>query len=236
MDKVNARRMVNLRNKGARARHVLLMMLPGGDALLKARLNGYLTDLERLYQGIQSETGAQVIVDSSKSPSYGHILGIIPGIELYVVHLVRDPRAVAYSWLRRKELSPASERLMAQYGSVKSTLIWNALNFLVEIFWNRSSRHLFLCYEDFVDRPQESIERIMNLVQEGTECLSFVDGREVNLKPNHTAIGNPSRFNTGKLELRMDNEWKSKMNLSDRILATVLSWPLLLRYGYKLRA
>lgn len=234
MDKVDARKMIRLRNKGARARHVPLMLLPGGDAILEDRLNDYIGSLEKLYRGIQSETGAKVIVDSSKSPPYGYVLGMMPGIDLHVVHLVRDPRAVAYSWLRKKDLLPTSERPMIRYGAAKSTLIWNVWNLLPEIFWKRSNRYMFLRYEDFVDRPREAIERILQLVHESSTNLSFVNGREVDLKPNHTAIGNPSRFNTGTLELRMDSEWKAKMNPLDRNLSTALSWPLMLKYGYKL--
>ena len=41
-------------------------------------------------------------IHSSKLPGYGVLVRDTPGFEFYVVHVVRDPRAVAYSWMRTK--------------------------------------------------------------------------------------------------------------------------------------
>ena len=46
-----------------------------------------------LYTALSELEHPAVIVDSSKLPPYGKILERLPGIELYVVHVVRDPRA-----------------------------------------------------------------------------------------------------------------------------------------------
>ena len=54
-----------------------------------------------LYAAIASVTGCRVIVDSSKLPAYANVLAATPGIDLRVVHLVRDPRGAAYSAARR---------------------------------------------------------------------------------------------------------------------------------------
>ena len=59
----------------------------------KSGIRAYLDVLERLYHGIADATGARVVVDSSKWPTYAHLLNSIPSIDLYVLHLVRDPRA-----------------------------------------------------------------------------------------------------------------------------------------------
>ena len=59
--------------------------------------------LERLYRAIQRVSGAGVIVDSSKRFSYAVLLSLLPFADLRVVHLVRDSRAVAYSWARSRE-------------------------------------------------------------------------------------------------------------------------------------
>lgn len=59
------------------------------------------THLARLYASIAAHAlpgqGDGVVVDSSKLPPYGALLGGLPGIELYVLHVVRDPRATAFS-------------------------------------------------------------------------------------------------------------------------------------------
>lgn len=235
MDCVDAREMLRLRDRGARTRHLPLMLAPLGKSLTRARLDGYLESLGRLYRGIQEETGSRVIVDSSKLPSYGYVLDMVPGVDLYVVHLVRDSRAVAYSWLRKK-FQPDTESFLERHSVFESPVVWSVWNSVSEVFWRQSpERYLRLRYEDFVDQPQEAIGRILGLVRENVTQLPFTEGREVELGVNHTVAGNPSRFETGRVELRLDEEWKSRMKRSDRLVVTALSAPLLWRYGYSLR-
>jgi hypothetical protein len=71
-------------------------LLPRRETILASRLQDYLVGLEKLYQGIRAYTGSKVIIDSSKSLLYGYLLGMLPTIDLYVLHIVRDPRGVAY--------------------------------------------------------------------------------------------------------------------------------------------
>lgn len=233
MDRIDATEMIQNRDSGARTRHVPLMLTPWGEPLLKPRLGKYLDNLEKLYLATQHATGSAVIVDSSKLPSYGYALGMIPAIDLYVVHLIRDPRAVAYSWSRKK-LEPTGE-LMRHNTPVRSTLAWDIWNPVIEAFWGgRPERYLRLRYEDFVDKPEESVERIFDMIQEEKPNLPFVAERELELAPTHSVGGNPNRFDTGTVELRPDEEWKRKIKRPDRTAVTALSWPLLLRYGYRL--
>src|SRR5262249_61127330 len=53
--------------------------------------------LARLYRGIASQTGAQVIVDSSKEPTDAALLLLMPEVEPVFVQIVRDPRGMVYS-------------------------------------------------------------------------------------------------------------------------------------------
>lgn len=231
MDGIDAPGMVRLRDSSIRTRHVPLMLAPRGNARLKARLGKYTSNLDRLYRGIQEVTRSRVIVDSSKLPSYGHVLGIVPTIDLYVVHLVRDSRAVTHSWLRKK-LEPDTGTFMRRHNIFESPLIWSVWNFITEVFWRkRRDRYLRLRYEDFIDDPQEAVERILHFVDERIPSTPL-EGRIVELGINHTVGGNPSRFKTGSVELRPDEEWKAKMKPLDRAVVTALSWPLLRRYGY----
>ena len=64
---------------------------------LGTRIQAYTQTLQRLYEAIAEVSGASVIVDSSNLPSHAFLLRAMPAIDLRVVHLVRDSRAVAYS-------------------------------------------------------------------------------------------------------------------------------------------
>ncbi|QYJ15736.1 hypothetical protein Rxycam_01564 [Rubrobacter xylanophilus DSM 9941] len=234
MDAVDARRMISLQASGARTRHVLPMLLPAGRRRIAARLREYLANTGRLYRAMAEVTGSRVIIDSSKEPAYGYAVGMVPGVDLRVVHLVRDPRAAAYSWLKKKE-QPDSEtrRYMFRMGPARSAALWDAWNLSAEALW-RNGRYLRLRYEDFVAEPGPSLRSILDFAGEPESELPLVGEREVKLGISHTVSGNPNRFETGAVELRPDERWRGGMSPRDRVVATVLTLPLLPRYGYSL--
>ncbi len=231
---VDAQEMVRLQASGTRTRHIPLMFSARGRRMLTSRLGKFMARLQKLYEAVQETTGSRVIVDSSKLPAYGYVLGMTPGIELYVVHLVRDPRAVAYSWLRKKpQLDTAEPVHMYRMSTVKSSLLWDAWNASSEALWRGSSgRYMRLRYEDFVKEPRRALKGVLGMLHEDTRQIPFVDEQSVKLGVSHTVSGNPNRFQTGGVRLRPDDEWASRMRLRDKILVTLLTFPLLSRYGY----
>ncbi len=234
---VDAREMVRLHALGTRTRHIPLMLAPGGWKSLEGNLKKFLVNYGRLYEGIGSATGSRVVVDSSKEPAHGYAMSHVPGIDFYVLHLVRDPRAAAYSWLKKKHQPDTESReYMYRSGPVKSSIMWDAWNASAEGLWRNSNRYLRLRYEDFVTNPRESFGRILKHIGEEGSEVPLVGEREIKLGVSHTVSGNPNRFETGSVELKADEEWKSKMETRDRTLVTALTSPLLARYGYELAA
>jgi hypothetical protein len=190
----------------------------------------YKASLIRLYRGIQEATGCRVIVDSSKSPTYGHILEKTEGIDFAVVHLVRDPRGTAFSW--RKQ---ANFRLNTH--PFKFGLIWSFWNAAIEFLWKRAGvPYLLVRYEDFVTEPDETIRRIVGLIGETAEQLPFVDSHTALFSTNHTIAGNQNRFRTGPVRLHPDDEWKSSVRPRTVLATTSVTWPLQWRYAYPLYA
>jgi Sulfotransferase family len=235
---VDPREMIRLRESWTRTKHIPLMLTPPGKRLVERRLAEYLGALGRLYGAVLSTTGGRVIVDTSKFPSYGFVLGMVPSVDLYVVHLVRDPRAVAYSWLReRLHPDPENPEYMPRRSPAASSLRWMARNLATEAFWRRfPERYLLVRYEDFVAEPEKTMGRVLELVREEAAALPRVEEHEVRLGVNHNVWGNPGRFRTGMVEIRPDREWISRIGHDDRRLITSLTLPLLVRYGYPLVA
>jgi hypothetical protein len=225
---VDVGEMTRMRNR-VRNRHFPLALLPWGDRLLRSRLGCFPEHLGRLYKAIQSTTGSKVVIDSSKSPTYGYVLGTLPDIELYVVHLVRDPRSVQYSLLRRRM---EGHEVYLKHNAAKGAIAWNTLNLVTEATWRRSSRYLRLRFEDFVSNPREVVERVLDMTQETVDQLPFTVEGKVELRATHSRGGSPSRFHTGAIELRLDEAWREKMRAADKALVTTLTRPLLARYGY----
>ncbi|HEV2474304.1 MAG TPA: hypothetical protein VGS41_16625, partial [Chthonomonadales bacterium] len=72
------------------------------SAAYQRELGDYAAVLEDLYVAVQKVSGSEIIVDSSKVPQYAWVLAEARGIELHMVHLVRDSRATAFSWQRHR--------------------------------------------------------------------------------------------------------------------------------------
>lgn len=202
----------------------------GDDTLAR-----YISVMGSTYAALGHTTGARVLVDSSKRPSNGAILHSIPGVTPYYLHLVRDSRAVAYSRQQKKANPDREEGALDRRSLFDSAAHWTATNLVADLV-RRShsrSRSMLLRYEDFVNRPREAISAIVDFLDEQSASLPFLDGRTVVLNPNHTVSGNPDRFIRGPVELRTDDRWLRHMRHRDSLLTTALTFPFLLRYGYK---
>jgi hypothetical protein len=233
MDAIDAREMMRLQASGTRTRHIPLMLADRGRRRLAERLEKFLITYRRLYEAMGAVTGSRVIVDSSKEPAHGFAMSMVPGVDFYAVHLIRDPRAAAYSWLKKKP-QPDSEEIehMVRFSPTKSSVLWDSWNASAEALWRRTpEKYLRLSYEDFVADPRESLERVLELVGVTAE-LPLAGEREVRLGVTHTVSGNPNRFETGTVELHPDHEWISTMSPRDKALVTALTLPLLPRYDY----
>lgn len=225
---------IRLKRRVDRVRYVPQLAHEGARTpTFRRDLEEYARVLGGLYGAIREESGARVIVDSSKDASHAYVLRNVPGVELYVLHLVRDSRAVAYSWMRKKvkHVAKGEKVYMDQYSATRSAVGWARANLLVEPFRLRAGRYTAARYEDLMADPQGTVGGIVDFVGEGGVEAPF-EGRAIELRPNHTVAGNPMRFRQGRIELRSDDEWRRKLAPEDRRVVTALTSPLLLRYGY----
>lgn len=197
--------------------------------------DSYLSVLTRLYASIAKCTNSRVIVDSSKFPVYGGILRLIPNLDVYIIHMVRDPRAVAYSWMQPKHVeSPDLRDKTEAIGPLMSSALWVSwnitLNFMKSLL---PGRYKLLRYEDFVINPLNSIKDILAFMDEPSDGLPFMDDFIVKMESNHTLSGNLNRFNLGPVEIKPDTRWQSQLSPFHRILVTIISWPLMNFFGYR---
>jgi hypothetical protein len=212
----------------------LLLNAPGP---LRPALRAYGELLERLYGAILDVAGARVIVDSSKDPRHGLVLSRLDCIELHVVHLIRDPRAVAFSWQRRRERPEIHWRRqeMTRQPVRSSAARWTTHNTVAELLCATADRHHRLRYEDFVRDPLAAVSQILCAYEWASAPAPGSPG-EIALAPSHSVAGNPMRFDSGTLRVKLDDEWRTAMPLRDRVSVAAVTWPLLARYGYPLRA
>ena len=202
----------------------------------RARQRRYLEHYERLYAAIREVAGCDVVVDTSKLTSLAYSLRRAEHIDLRVLQLVRDPRAVAYSWtktIRRPEVLDR-EAYMPTYRPSYMAALWSGHNALLELLPRLGTPTERLRYEDFVDDPLASLRRVAELagLDVSGDALDFVSDSGLDLGVVHTVSGNPSRFTTGRVSLRRDDAWRAELPASARRVVTALTWPGRRAYGY----
>jgi hypothetical protein len=191
-----------------------------------ADLAEYREHLASLYRSIVRVTGARVVVDTTKSPVYGAILDGIAGLDVRVVHLVRDPRA---------SLRSGSERGHSRIGPAANVSLWALSHLAIEREWARRPEHYRrVRYEDFARRPQEVSEALARFAGLDPRTLP-IDGTHIVLGESHVVSGNEySGVETGPVEIAPDEAWRRELSRAGYLGATALIWPLLRRYGYGL--
>lgn len=214
-----------------RARFVPLLINPSlRTPSFRSRLGEYLTVVESIYSAIATVSGCRVIVDSSKDPSHGFLLSTSRRLELKVLHLVRDSRAVAYSWKRRKPRpevhDPGAE--MPRLSPVRSALEWNFYNLMAELLGSRAD-YVRVRYEELAERPRAVLGDLCRRF--GLDPVPRLEGSSFVAGSSHSVSGNPVRFETGRVTITKDVEWENRMTRRDHLTATVLTWPLLRRYA-----
>jgi hypothetical protein len=203
-----------------------------------AELVAYTGLLDAVYAEIAAVSGAHVVVDTSKRPHDATIAARATGVDHYVVHILRDPRATAFSWGRVKPL-PAGEgqAAMATRSPISAAARWIE-NTVGTVYLRRripASRWLFLRYEDFARDPRGAVLALARLVGEPGSTESFSDPRTVRLATAHTVSGNPDRFRAGPVRIAEDDAWRRQMRRRDRLVVGTVTLPWLLRYGYLTR-
>jgi hypothetical protein len=238
-------RLAELRLVIARQRHVTRLLAARSPRARESEFTRLVREYQdgyaRIYQAVADVTGSSVIVDASKGPAHGLALSGASQYRLDMINLVRDPRAVAYSWSRRSIARPQSsgvDEKMWKISALRSAWQWSALQAEVELIRSRADlTSTRLRYEDLVDRPTAAIQAAaadlgMSL---GARDLSHIDGRTATLGTSHGLSGNPGRFDTGVIDLQPDTRWRTGLSRREQATVTAVCLPLLAVYGYPVR-
>jgi Sulfotransferase family len=231
---VDVARVERLRAAVDRMRHVPAVV----TTRMSDELRSYTDYYVKLYAGVHAVGGATWLVDSSKHPSMAHCLRKrSDDIELRVVHVVRDPRAVAHSWTKRVERPDVTSgrgdaELMTRYSPARAALLWNGENVAIESLRRLDVPVHRVRYEDLVEDPEQVLRAIVRFAGLPDATTLPVHGDLATLAATHTASGNPMRFTTGPLTIRSDDRWRADMSAVDRRKVTAITWPLARAYGY----
>lgn len=211
-----------IENNVFRLKYLPLLMSPIQSKTFRKRAEDLLCMLKIIYTSIAEKTGCDVIVDSSKHPSIAYGLAKMPGVELYVVHLVRDLRGVVYSWSKPKEYLPAFSPL---------TVVprWIAFNLASELLRKNAKKYFLVYFGDLVRNPKDILVQIINHISEKALDIDFLQGTKARVNLQHALAGNPDKRLEGILHIKEDT-WYLPWHI--RLLVSVITYPLIYRYHY----
>jgi hypothetical protein len=188
----------------------------------------------QLYRAIWEVSGRQVIVDSSKVPSHLYILQQIPDIDLYVLHLVRDARAVAYSWSKRQKQELGKTHpgtAMPASSTLKSLAVWSVENFYAAKFGRRANYYTVMRYEDFTCSPADTLQAALSQLGLDGSAVDLHNAR-FSGNPTHSVGGNPLRFGRTEFQIKPDDEWQQSLPNLAKFLQGLITYPQLRQFGY----
>lgn len=185
--------------------------------------------IERIYSRVAKVAGAEVIVDSSKNPALAYLLAhLAPHVELHILHLVRDPRAVVNSWSKAKQYVGRAPLLASVWN-------WNVSNFIAERIGRRRN-YVLVRYEDLAAHPKEMVLKLLRWIGytgDTSEVTEFLKQNVAVLGIQHSLAGNPDKLHfTGAIDIKVSS-WEMERWM-ERIVV-ILTWPFFNRYGYQVQ-
>jgi hypothetical protein len=194
---------------------------------------------EALVRAISERSGARMVVDSSKVGIRLKYLLRNPGLDVRVVRLVRDGRAVALTYTDSDEYADASAAHNRRGGSGDGrqrdhlTLgdaahEWRRSNEEAEALLSTldPSRHITVTYEDLCSKTHTVLTSLWTFLGLTPVALD----RGWRLRSRHV-IGNGMRFDTSE-DIRIDERWRTTLDRSALALFEAEAGALNRRLGY----
>lgn len=228
--RVDVAELAALKTAVDRTRHLPWLARTRLPARRREQVDRYTDYYVRLYQAALAVSGARVVVDSSKHASLAYALRWADQLDLKVLHLVRDSRAVAYSWsksVRRPEVT-TGEQYMPRWSPLTVCALWTVQNFAFDRLARQASVTR-LRYEDFTAEPGPALRDLRRLV--GLPAVAGGPSRS-SAPVGHSVAGNPLRFTGGPLLVTRDEAWRTALPAHRRATVGLLTLPLRIRYGY----
>jgi len=220
---VNFSSLIRSRNSIESYHNYLNVFTNSNDRILEAI---YRNHIHYLVEAIQKTSRKGFIMDSSRNMGRGLTLHrMYPG-NVWFIHLVRDPRGVVYSQMKKN--------IEQDY---KSPLKSGAHNLLKNLFatmvgWKvPTNRFINLRYEDLVTRPRQVLETLGQFFElDFSEIIEKVSKQDA-LSVPHILDGNRVR-DQSTIRLSGDQAWKTELGMFNKMIAIFTTSPFFIRYKY----
>lgn len=155
----------------------------------RALISEYVAALDAVIVAASEASGTTILVDSSKQAAPLALLSMCPSVIVHIAHLVRDPVGVARSWsaVKARPESNVEQQFTARSGPLKSSLLWLAHNYGVDLLEPNIGRTVHLQQQDLLRAPETQAQHVF-------EALGLDPGRIDASSQWHSVAGNPGRL------------------------------------------
>ena len=192
-----------------------------------------------LIESLLEVTGAALVIDSSKVALRLKYLLRIPDLDVKVIHVIRDGRAVSLTYTDEWHFADSFDlqfrgggsglrRLPARHTMVEAAREWKRSNESAEALLSTLPQDHWtqVRYEDLCANPAATLQRLAKFLNLDPQQIRL-DFRSV----SHHVIGNGMRLDTTP-EVRLDERWKKYLSREDLHRFDEGAGPLNRKYGY----
>ena len=207
----------------------------------RAHLSAVLEANEQLMSCVLARRGCRVIVDSSKDAIRLKYLLRSPGLDVRVIRLVRDGRAVMLTYVDPAGFADAADPALRaggsgnvadprylRLGAAAASLQWKRSNEEADaaVATLPSGQWTEVRYEDLCVQPEQTLRRLFAFLGVDAEA------RRANFRAvEHHVIGNGMRLDSAS-EVRLDDRWRTNLGEAELRTFESIAGPLNRRFGY----
>lgn len=191
-----------------------------------------------LFRITAAQIGRSVLVDSSKSPGRALALAAgaaAAGIDFRAIHLVRDPRAVAFSMSKPMKIDTQAgvQKQIRAHPAWRTALRWNYVNAGADALMRRlpADHGIRVRYEDLVAQPADTITRIGVAMGLDLDALGADIAAGGPIAAEHQVAGSRIRM-SGPMALKADLRWQDRMTPAAQRQVERISGARMRTYGY----
>lgn len=221
-----------IRRRSLRVRNLPHLVRPRHSWAGRDDVARYGEVMQSVYGAVAAATGAATLVDSSKLPL--ELAAIAPSCpDLRVIHLVRDPRAVAASWKRDVswEMPDGSTLRMPTHSTAGAAARWDLYHALTSlVVRTQRLRTLRVSYERLVRLDAAAVDALADFADDpdlADRARRAAGGAGLAVPVQHAIAGNPGRRSGEVLVLREDDSWTRELSGNERLTAQAIGAPYL---------
>lgn len=169
------------------------------------------------YRHIAQTHGDAVLLDSSKNPAFARLMA--SGLEVRLVHVVRHPLGVVYSWKRQRGRVQDNKLYRVKKNLLVAALEWTGSNLLAS--WTKAlspGRSMLVHYERMAE--PEVLDALVD----------FAGGPGEGEAKSHAMAGNPGK-SAREGDFRLDEEWRTGLSLFEKLLYGAITMPVYIFYA-----